>query len=302
MSLENVNPIPGAGNGVGTNLCLDNGRPKATNPAPRAQRRVRPRNYAAEPIPASHVLTLLEGISVTKTGLIFERELTSREWKLVGFKLRQWGDSFRWAIGHWWAYGEDKGYGHRKAIAIAIFGRESYQTVMDYGYVFRNVAPSLRNDILYEALSWSHYKVVAPLEPDKQKYWLDEAVRNNRNKWNVRELRQKIFEAGIATLSEDEKRLHWKNWYLRQVVEAVQIAANFYITEPHKDSEFVQHVEGVEPHYLAKYLKVCEDGEAFCHQLAALIRQVLYAGEGFSSPQINEIGVENELVTEGARQ
>jgi hypothetical protein len=50
------------------------------------------------------------------------------------------------------------------------------------------------------------------------------------------------------------------------------------------------------------YLKVCEDGEAFCHQLAALIRQVLYAGEGFSSPQINEIGVENELVTEGARQ
>jgi hypothetical protein len=194
-----------------------------------------------------------------------------QQWKYEGLRLRQREDLCRWEIGKWWVEGEDKGYGKRKAIAIAI-GFE-VQTRMDYGYVVRNVATSLRNEFLYEALSWSHFKEVVPQKPDKQKYWLDEAVRNE---WNVRELRQKIDEAEMATLSEEEQRRHWFRWYLERVEDAARIPENLTIVDPGEDFEFQQYLEDdCSAAGLAKVDKAFDERVSFDRNWHALIRRVL---------------------------
>jgi hypothetical protein len=260
MSTKNGNPTPGVnGNGVGIKLSSSDGQPHVTNALSEAQQ-VRLRRCFS--------LTLPYGVTVSKTALICERELTFQEWKSIGLTLRQFEDSFRWAIGDWWVYGNHR-YGERKAIATGkkIFGLE-FGTLMNYGYVAKHVESSLRN----EALSWSHHNVVAPQEPAAQKYWLDVAARK---KLTVRELRKKLFEACEATLTEDDKDKRWYRWYLQRLADEARIPGNFYIVVPWESSDFERYLEhNVLSSSFASLVRAVEEANIFWNKTAELVCRV----------------------------
>jgi hypothetical protein len=54
----------------------------------------------------SQQLQLPEGVECTETGLIFHREVTADEWKLMGITLKRMSKSLGWWIGDWLAYGD----------------------------------------------------------------------------------------------------------------------------------------------------------------------------------------------------
>ncbi len=63
-----------------------------------------------------------------------------------------------------------------------------YGTLRIYKYVSASVELSYRDDNLL----WQHHRAVAPLEPEKQKYWLDKASELG---WKVKDLRRAIKES-----------------------------------------------------------------------------------------------------------
>jgi len=86
------------------------------------------------------------------------------------------------ALGDWWAYGQaEYGEGAEASHKLEL----NFQTVMNYGWVSRSVATSLRNEVL----SFNHHYVAASMEPKQQKHWLKLAVEN---KWSVNQLKSAI--------------------------------------------------------------------------------------------------------------
>jgi len=84
---------------------------------------------------------------------------------------------------HWLNYGE-QAYGEMYEEAIEATGLK-YGTLRNDKYVAKRVEFSLRS----ENLSWHCHKEVAPLEPQEQDFWLEQA---EQGQWTVRELRAEI--------------------------------------------------------------------------------------------------------------
>src|SRR5262249_54303125 len=88
-----------------------------------------------------------------------------------------------WWIGDWWAFGEHR-YGERtKQLADTKDREYKLQTLMDAGWVSRQIETSRRREVL----SWSHHKEVAALEPAEQDALLAEAVDKG---WSRRDIRK----------------------------------------------------------------------------------------------------------------
>lgn len=111
---------------------------------------------------------------VTPTGLKLDDDVGFREWYSIGqtlLFLHQWTP---WAVGDWINFGEDR-WPDRYTQAMKITGR-AIKTLYNCSYIARNVPPELRR----EELDFGHHDVVAPLEPDKQKKYLDMAVKEDK--------------------------------------------------------------------------------------------------------------------------
>lgn len=180
-------------------------------------------------------LTARYGVTVTATGLalVFSRKLTIPELELLGPTIWQSKEERVWWLGDLWCHDEFH-YGERKAMAIAKGIPYAFGTLIKYGYVARHVAPLLRSKVL----KWSHHYEVAQLEPDKQKYWLDLAVRE---KLSVRELRLKIAEddhdRAMASIHSDDEHRLWKNerslrTYLQRLENAGRIDPKLILEPP----------------------------------------------------------------------
>lgn len=117
------------------------------------------------------------------TKLIIEPGLEYKEWEKIGIFLRHVEGSVQFWIGDWINYGE-KSYGKTYEKALEATGLE-YGTLRNYKNVSGRVELSLRND----NLEFHHHQVVAPLEPEQQKKWLDKAEKDGLS---VRELRGAI--------------------------------------------------------------------------------------------------------------
>lgn len=132
--------------------------------------------------------------ALTPTGLVVEGKPDFEECMDYGVTLKTLdGTSRQFAIGDWIVYLFDT-YEHGKWETIGQIWDGNTQGTLA---VYESVARSVKSLIRIKDLSWGHHQVVAPLDPDKQCYWLEQAAEH---KWSVATLRQKISESTHITL------------------------------------------------------------------------------------------------------
>lgn len=133
---------------------------------------------------------LVIGVNPTRTSLALEDGLGFNEWREIGERLVRMADASNWWVGDWLAYGDR----YRRDYTTAMQELDlKYSALVAYAYVASKVEVSTR----VEDLSWTHHRLVAPLEPTLQRYWLDEALRHG---WTSRELEQAIAEERGGTV------------------------------------------------------------------------------------------------------
>lgn len=133
------------------------------------------------------VMDLEKAGAITDTSLtLTDPNMPFDRYEALGRLFGRVRNSSAWWLGDWINFGEGA-YGERFAQAMTASGLDE-DTLQTYGYVCRSIAPSRRRT----ELRFSTHRVVAPLPPAKQKYWLDKAVKNG---WSRETLRQAIAEA-----------------------------------------------------------------------------------------------------------
>jgi len=126
---------------------------------------------------------------LTDTGLEVVGKPDFEDWMEYGQSLKTLdGTSRQFAIGDWIVMGFET-YEHGKWDAVEQIWGKSYDTgtLHNYEYVSRSIKSSLRN----EHLNWSIHYAIADLLPDKQRYWLERAAKEEMS---VATLRQKMSE------------------------------------------------------------------------------------------------------------
>ena len=108
-------------------------------------------------------------LTSTSLDLSSRPDLTFAEFQAIGIFLARVHDGTKFFLADWILEGERR-FGEEFAQAITATGR-SERTLLNWVWVARSVAPSRRR----ESLTFSHHAVVAPLEPDEQAQWLEQA-------------------------------------------------------------------------------------------------------------------------------
>jgi len=127
-----------------------------------------------------------EQFQFTPTGLVVSGDPTYQDWEQVGRQLEYIQGAVHWWIGDWLNYGERR-WGEMYTQAMQDETGFEYQTLADDKWVAGQIEFSSRN----ENLSFKHHRVVAPLEPEQQEQWLDQAEEED---WSAAELRRQISE------------------------------------------------------------------------------------------------------------
>lgn len=147
---------------------------------------------AAEVVPldsAERALSLIRDLeasgALTPTRLDLPPETRFTTYEALGSFLGRVKRSSSWWIGDWLNFGEGV-YGEKYAQAVTATGLDE-QTLMNYAYVCRSVAPSRRR----EALPFGVHAEVAPLDPAEQTAWLDRAEEQG---WTRADLRAAMRE------------------------------------------------------------------------------------------------------------
>jgi hypothetical protein len=110
-------------------------------------------------------------------------ELDRAEWLATGRRLGTIGRCSQWWIGDWIRYGTAK-WGEKYAEAARVTGYD-VASLRNMAWVASRFDVSLRSD----KLAWSHHVLLAPLEPDEQRYWL---ARASDERFSVTDLRQAL--------------------------------------------------------------------------------------------------------------
>lgn len=124
------------------------------------------------------------GVSLGETGLTVTTELDFDDWQRLGATLHRIEQSVQWWVGDWLNYGA-AAYGEKYAQAVDVTGT-AFSTLQNYAWVSKQIEPSRRRP----ALSWSHHREVAGLDPTGQDRWLAAAETEGWSKGQLeRELR-----------------------------------------------------------------------------------------------------------------
>ena len=110
-----------------------------------------------------------------------------RDWIVEGRRIGAMGRASPWWVGDWLVYGEAR-WGERYTEAARITGYDK-KTLRNLRYVASRFDLSLRRD----NPTWTHHMLLAALEPDEQKYWLDRALADGLS---VDDLRIELRSAG----------------------------------------------------------------------------------------------------------
>jgi hypothetical protein len=130
---------------------------------------------------------------------------------------------FRWELGDALVageklWGEGKAYSKAQEI-LRDYDRDSLRNIAN---VARSVPASFRND----ALSFTHHKHVAPLDPEKQKYWLDRAFREHLSTGDLKRLieleKQEEARAEQAAIAADIRAKAVKRYGSEEAYNAEQ--------------------------------------------------------------------------------
>lgn len=118
-------------------------------------------------------------------------------WKDTGSDFVRKHDGLQWLIGDWLVEGQSS-FGEKTAYAEAeaITGKKR-QTLYQFASVAKRVLPCMR----HTNLTWEHHQIVAPLEPDNQRAWLDIAEKRN---WTAKQLRAEVIPRTKKTESQRE--------------------------------------------------------------------------------------------------
>jgi hypothetical protein len=119
-------------------------------------------------------------------------DLGHPEWLEAGRRLGAIGRCSQWWIGDWLRYGTAR-WGEKYAEAARVTGYDA-SSLRNMAWVASRFDQSLRSD----KLTWSHHVLLAPLEPQEQRRWLERAVGE---RLSVVDLRLELRAARKATKS-----------------------------------------------------------------------------------------------------
>lgn len=108
--------------------------------------------------------------SISKVAWIPQSELGQAEWLATGRRLGAIGRCSQWWIGDWIRYGTSR-WGEKYAEAARVTGYD-VASLRNMAWVASQFQLSLRSD----KLTWSHHVLLAPLDAEEQKHWLDRAT------------------------------------------------------------------------------------------------------------------------------
>ncbi len=108
--------------------------------------------------------------AISKVAWLPRGQLGQAEWLATGRRLGAIGRCSQWWIGDWIRYGTAH-WGERYAEAARVTGYD-VASLRNMAWVASQFDLSLRSD----KLTWSHHVLLAPLEPEEQKRWLDRAI------------------------------------------------------------------------------------------------------------------------------
>jgi len=118
--------------------------------------------------------------AISKIAWVPQAEMEHAEWIAAGRRLGAIGRCSQWWIGDWIRYGTAK-WGEKYVEAARVTGYD-VATLRNMAWVASKFDLSLRSD----TLAWSHHVLLAPLEPEEQRYWLQRA---NQERLSVADLR-----------------------------------------------------------------------------------------------------------------
>jgi hypothetical protein len=131
-------------------------------------------------------------------------DLGQSEWLATGRRLGAIGRCSQWWIGDWIRYGTAR-WGERYVEAARVTGYD-VATLRNMAWVASQFDVSLRSD----KLTWSHHVLLAPLDPDEQRRWLEHAQAQRLSVADLRtELRRtsgaeaKALESSTAEARSD---------------------------------------------------------------------------------------------------
>jgi N6-adenosine-specific RNA methylase IME4 len=146
--------------------------------------------------PLSKVVRLGDAIEIGPVSLTFRREVDYEEWAAVGDVLQRLEGSMMWYLGDWLRYGDGAFAEYSQVVPELVWKKETlYKAVA----VADRVEKSLRRPFS-TVLTWSHFKVVAYLEPAVREELLDAA---ESSRWSTRQLAEAVrsYKRELAALS-----------------------------------------------------------------------------------------------------
>ncbi len=160
--------------------------------------------------------------------------LSFDEWQVAGERIGRIVSGVQWWYGDYLAYGEIK-YGETYAQAADITGYDP-ETLREMKWVSERVQSVVRTT----DLSWTHHRVVAPLDEELQGYWLERASPlpgDTRPRLSVRELKAAI--SAEKFLASDAAQVRGKGTALVYYTDAIDFltslepeTADLLLTDP----------------------------------------------------------------------
>lgn len=138
----------------------------------------------------------LDSFRITPIGLIGGEQASEADWKKIGKTLFRLHDSLQIILGDWLVQGE-RIHGKVTDEIADEFGRKK-KTLQNWKYVMSSVDISLRR----ENLSYKHYMIVAPMDYEKQAFWLERASKNN---WGANKMQDAINDVNPPDLPDAPK-------------------------------------------------------------------------------------------------
>ncbi len=115
----------------------------------------------------SEVATL-QGEWFSETGLNLPPGLTFERWEALGKTLKAMEKGVQFWVGDWLNYGERE-FGDRYVQAVEETGY-THGALRNMAWVAKEIPPSSRDD----TLTFSHYRSLARVEPEKRQEWVEQ--------------------------------------------------------------------------------------------------------------------------------
>lgn len=141
----------------------------------------------------------IQKCKVTATSLQIPENTTIDDWNEIGDSLKMFYKANKFWIGDWLNFGERK-YGEMFSQALNETDFE-YHTLQNYKWVAGKIEMSLRKD----NLSFTHHNLVAGMERENQRKWLELA---EKHQWGTRQLTEQLKGIVEKELNEDIETKH----------------------------------------------------------------------------------------------